>query len=123
MLICDRCVEVEERLNFIFLHYSTTRRPSDNVSNGLATGVYQVLVKDANNCLSAAQAVTVSQPLAVSFTFGTTPASCFGTSDGTITVTGSGGGGGNQNLEGKGRGYKGRGTREGRGGGGGGRWW
>src|SRR5690349_15959756 len=62
-----------------------------NTFNGLTAGPYQVVVKDANNCLSPAQTVTVAQPLVVSFTAVPSPASCNGASDGSIVVTASGG--------------------------------
>src|SRR5207253_2335630 len=62
-----------------------------NVFNGLAAGAYTVVVKDGNNCLSAAQRVTVREPLVVRFTHGRAAVSCNGGNNGSITVTASGG--------------------------------
>ena len=65
-----------------------------NVFTGLSAGDYQVMVKDGNSCLSAAQTVTVTAPAVVSFAASATPVTCFAGNDGTITVTSAAGGNG-----------------------------
>jgi gliding motility-associated-like protein len=60
---------------------------------GLVAGNYQVVVKDANTCLSSATAVILTQPTSVTFTSSSSnPTSCAAT-DGSITVTPAGGSG------------------------------
>jgi large repetitive protein len=69
--------------------YQTT-----NVFTGLLAGTYQMRVKDQNNCASAASSISITQPLAITFT-NTTNANptCFGVLDGSITINGASGGG------------------------------
>ncbi len=58
---------------------------------GLAAGSYQVSIDDGT-CRTATQSVSVGSPSALSITdFTTTPASCNGSTDGTITITVGGG--------------------------------
>ena len=64
---------------------------SGNVFTGLVAGTYQVIVKDASNCVSNTSNVVVSQPSAVTFTSSRTNVSCNSGSNGSITVTGAGG--------------------------------
>ena len=60
--------------------------------NSLTAAGYNVIVRDANNCTSAATLVTITQPAsALSFTTSQSNVTCFGGSDGSITVTASGG--------------------------------
>jgi gliding motility-associated-like protein len=60
--------------------------------SGLTAGSYNVRVRDANGCLSAATVVNVTQPAApVSFTFGSVGVLCFGDANGSITVNATGG--------------------------------
>ncbi|MBK7181762.1 MAG: gliding motility-associated C-terminal domain-containing protein [Bacteroidetes bacterium] len=59
-------------------------------ASGLAPASYTVTVTDGNGCIATANAV-ITQPAIITQTFGMTPVSCFGGSDGTITVTPNGG--------------------------------
>jgi hypothetical protein len=67
---------------------------SSNVFNGLSSGTYYILVKDANNCFSPVQYVTIAQTSSMSVTAVKTDVSCHGGNDGSITLTASGAGGG-----------------------------
>lgn len=65
---------------------------ASNVFTGIPAGNYTITVKDSNGCDDTAT-VTVNQPAVLSVsTPETTPVSCNGGSDGTITVTGVTGG-------------------------------
>jgi hypothetical protein len=66
---------------------------ASNTFSSLVAGTYQVVVKDGNACLSSATAITLGQPVAVTFTDVKTDATCSGATDGTIVVTASGGSG------------------------------
>ncbi|MEW6470233.1 MAG: T9SS type A sorting domain-containing protein [Bacteroidota bacterium] len=59
-------------------------------ASGLAAGTYTCTVTDANGC-TLAQAVTITQPPAMSATSSQVNASCNGSSDGSATVTPNGG--------------------------------
>jgi Bacterial Ig-like domain (group 3)/SprB repeat len=59
---------------------------------GLAAGSHAVVVKDASGCTTS-ESIGVSQPTAVSFTYGTTNITCNGGSDGSILFTNAGGSG------------------------------
>lgn len=62
-----------------------------NSVSGLSAGTYTLTVHDAHSCI-VQDSVVITQPAApVSMTFSTTPASCYGTSNGSGTVTGAGG--------------------------------
>lgn len=62
-----------------------------NVVSGLTAGTYTLTITDDNGCVGQNTA-TITQPIApVSATTSSTPASCFGASDGSATVTGAGG--------------------------------
>jgi hypothetical protein len=78
------------------LQYSIDNGTSYQVSNsftGLTSGTYDVRIKDANNCESVAQSVTINSPAsAVSFNTAKVDVSCFGGNTGSITVTGVTGG-------------------------------
>lgn len=67
----------------------TTFSPSSPMT-GLCAGAYNVVVRDANNCL-ATSLVTITQPTAVSATFVNTSPICPGQCNGTSAVTASGG--------------------------------
>ncbi len=58
----------------------------------LIAGPYNIVVRDANLCVSAATLVTINQP-ASALSFGTTQVdvTCFGGNDGSINVTAAGG--------------------------------
>ncbi len=62
-----------------------------NVFNGLTAGSYQVVVKDANNCTTAAQGVSLTQPQTLSFSTSKTDPTCNGASNGSLSVNASGG--------------------------------
>ena len=64
---------------------------ASNVFNGLAVGTYDVLVKDANNCVTSATTVTISGPTPVTFTTAQVHVLCNGDASGSITVTAGGG--------------------------------
>ncbi|MBL0138101.1 MAG: CotH kinase family protein [Bacteroidetes bacterium] len=59
-------------------------------ATGLSAGTYVITATDMNGC-SSLQQITITQPTAISLTMQTTPATCFGTSTGTISVLASGG--------------------------------
>ncbi|MFM7328496.1 MAG: hypothetical protein ACKO3B_07165, partial [Bacteroidota bacterium] len=60
--------------------------------SALAAATYQVKAKDTKGCTSAASAVTITQPAALSLsTASTNVLTCVPGKDGTITATGSGG--------------------------------
>jgi large repetitive protein len=63
---------------------------------GIGAGSYTLIVRDANGCHSATQALNITAPAAVAFTYSTTNPTCFGGANGSITVTPSGGAGGYQ---------------------------
>ncbi|MBK8566730.1 MAG: gliding motility-associated C-terminal domain-containing protein [Saprospiraceae bacterium] len=62
----------------------------DSIFVGLAAGVYQAVVQDANQC-SASQTVTVGQPTAISASLSQTDGGCTGSS-GSVTVGSTSGG-------------------------------
>jgi gliding motility-associated-like protein len=63
---------------------------TSNVFTGLAAGSYTVTVTDAIGC-TGSTTINVTQGAGVNATFATTPTSCSGASNGTITVTPIGG--------------------------------
>ena len=65
---------------------------TSNIFNGLFAGTYQIVVKDANNCVTPAQTVTITQPASLpSFTYTSVNILCNGANTGSITVTATGG--------------------------------
>jgi Immunoglobulin domain/SprB repeat/Ig-like domain CHU_C associated/Secretion system C-terminal sorting domain len=68
----------------------TTWQSSSDFTN-LPSGTYNLLVKDANNCISNAIATTLTEPSAISFSTAKTNETCNDANNGTITVTASGG--------------------------------
>ena len=70
---------------------------SSNVFTGLGAGTYQIVVRDANLCTSAATPVTITAPAAVVITdavktlYNGADLSCATATDGVITVTATGG--------------------------------
>ena len=68
----------------------TTWQTSGSFPN-LSAGLYLVMVKDANGCTFAMK-VSIMQPQAISFVVASTPATCHGDNDGTITVSSAIGG-------------------------------
>lgn len=60
------------------------------IATGLVAGTYTVSVTDGNGCLGTTTAI-VTQPAALTTTTSSTPASCNGSSDGTVTATPAGG--------------------------------
>lgn len=80
--------------------YSYNWNPSvttTNVASGLPSGLYQVTVTDATNCTAMAT-VQLTQPTAVTINPSTTPVSCFGDVNGTLTAVASGGTGSTYNY-------------------------
>ncbi|MBL0048064.1 MAG: gliding motility-associated C-terminal domain-containing protein [Bacteroidetes bacterium] len=60
-----------------------------NLFTGLAPALYNITVKDANNCL-VTTSISITEPTAIALSSTTTLASC-GNADGSITITASGG--------------------------------
>lgn len=60
-------------------------------ATGLASGTYDVTVTDANGCTQTAQAIINNNGAPNLSVTATTDATCFGSSDGSITVTATGG--------------------------------
>ena len=58
-----------------------------NTFTGLRAGKYRVSILDANGCAGITSQVTITQPVAVTGTASSTPATCFGGASGSITVT------------------------------------
>jgi hypothetical protein len=63
---------------------------SSNVFNGLAAGTYTINVTDAVGC-TGSTTITIIQGTGVTAAIATTPTSCSGVNNGTITVTPGGG--------------------------------
>ena len=61
-----------------------------STATGLAPGIYNVTVTDGYGCVGTTS-VTITEPTQLSFSFVTTPVSCFGGSNGTATINPSGG--------------------------------
>ena len=59
-------------------------------ATGLAPGNYNVTVTDGYGCIGITSA-TITEPTQLSFSFTTTPVSCFGGTNGTATINPSGG--------------------------------
>ncbi|HUW06743.1 MAG TPA: gliding motility-associated C-terminal domain-containing protein [Williamwhitmania sp.] len=68
----------------------TTYQATGNFTN-LAAGTYQVMVKDASDCLKTGSLLDVTQPAQVTFTFTTQDLTCNGSANGEIHFTASGG--------------------------------
>jgi gliding motility-associated-like protein len=58
-----------------------------NVISGLPAGTYTITVTDTTTLCTTNTTVTLGAPTPVTFTLASTPVSCFGGNDGTITVT------------------------------------
>ena len=58
-----------------------------NVISGLPSGSYTITVTDTTTLCTTATTVTLGAPTPVTFSLGSTPVSCFGGNNGTITVT------------------------------------
>ncbi|NMM49184.1 fibronectin type III domain-containing protein [Marinigracilibium pacificum] len=66
---------------------------SSNSFTGLATGNYDIQVRDSNGCLSAISNVVIAEPAELLIgSIDKTDATCNGVADGTITITGVSGG-------------------------------
>jgi photosystem II stability/assembly factor-like uncharacterized protein len=66
--------------------YQTT-----NIFNNLIVGNYNIVIKDANKCVSNSQVVSISQPPIVSFSTTQSDVTCNGGNNGIITITPNGG--------------------------------
>ena len=84
--------EINFTVNGGTLPYAYLWSTGDNVANiyNLTAGSYSCIVTDDNGC-SLVELISITQPDAISITGVTTPADCFGYSNGTIDVTVSGG--------------------------------
>ena len=74
------------------LQYSINAGPpqTSNIFSGLAAGSYTISVTDAIGCTGSTN-ITITQGSGITATFTTTPTSCSGANNGTITVTPGGG--------------------------------
>jgi hypothetical protein len=64
---------------------------SPQTYTGLAAGAHSVTVQDSGGCTKTSNTVTITNPTPISASETTTPASCNGGSDGTVTVNVGGG--------------------------------
>ena len=91
--VCDGQVQVTASGGTAPYQYSSNNGVTYALANpmtGLCAGVVNVVVKDANGCLTNSD-VIITQPAPVAATFTSTNPICNGSCDGTITVTASGG--------------------------------
>ncbi|NJM78688.1 MAG: T9SS type A sorting domain-containing protein [Flavobacterium sp.] len=65
---------------------------NQQILSNRAAGVYSLVVRDANNA-TATTSITLTQPNELAGTFASTPVSCGGNSDGSITINPTGGSG------------------------------
>jgi hypothetical protein len=74
------------------IQYSLNGAPpqTSNIFTGLAAGTYTINVTDAIGC-TGSTTITITQGTGVTATIATTPTSCSGANNGTITVTPGGG--------------------------------
>lgn len=68
----------------------TTWQSSNSFLNLIANS-YDIKVKDANNCITASQTITITQPQVLAFSTSQTNVLCNGGNSGSITVTATGG--------------------------------
>lgn len=73
-----------------FTYNWTPGNVSGNTISNLGTGTYTVTVHDANNC-SATATASIVQPSPFTITITTTPATCFGGTDGSLSANVIGG--------------------------------
>ncbi len=69
----------------------TTFVSNGGIFDALPAATYSVVVRDAQGCTTAAAAVTVDEPPALTLAATTTDATCHGATDATVTLTASGG--------------------------------
>ena len=60
-------------------------------ANGLSAITYSCTIADVNGCVFVINSIVITEPLALSVNSSSTPVSCFGGSDGSVTLTISGG--------------------------------
>ncbi|MCB0403000.1 MAG: gliding motility-associated C-terminal domain-containing protein [Flavobacteriales bacterium] len=72
------------------INNGATFSPS-NTFTGLSTGVYTVVVKDANGCTANGGVFNINEPTAISIPNVITDASCYGFNDGQIVIAPQGG--------------------------------
>jgi gliding motility-associated-like protein len=70
--------------------WSDANAQTTATATGLQAGTYYVTVTDLNGCTTV-DSVTINEPTALTGVTNGTPASCFGSLDGTVSVTPSGG--------------------------------
>ncbi len=90
--LCNGTITVTAAGGVSPYQYSLNGGPyqASNVFNGLCSGVYNITIRDANNC-TVVVSRTISQPAALVLNVSsTTPATC-GLNNGAVTVSGSGG--------------------------------
>lgn len=64
---------------------------SSNMFSNLIPAIYNIIVRDANNCISSSQNRTITQPTILTFSATQSNISCSGSNNGSITVSASGG--------------------------------
>ena len=64
---------------------------SSNIFSSLSATTYSIIVKDTNNCITAAQNVTVTEPNVLSFSATQSNVTCNGGNNGSITISATGG--------------------------------
>lgn len=80
---------VATNYNFLWSGPNGFTSTTQNLAN-LSAGVYELTVTDDNNC-AAVLSVTLTQSPEIIISYNTTPISCYGANDATLTVTLSGG--------------------------------
>ncbi len=63
---------------------------TNSTANNLTAGIYTVTITDDNGCQNQNN-ITINEPTPVSVTTSSTPASCFGISDGSVSANATGG--------------------------------
>ena len=76
---------------FLYSDNNGSTYHSSNQFNGLAAGIYPVLVKDANGCVTPVQNVSITQPSAITTSIAQTNVSCYAGNNGRATITARGG--------------------------------
>ncbi len=75
---------------FTYTLTAPTQTNTTGAFTGLPAGTYNMTIRDNSGCTATAS-VTLTQPTPVSLTVTALPASCFGSSTGTVSASGSGG--------------------------------
>jgi subtilisin-like proprotein convertase family protein len=65
--------------------------PFEAIDTNLSSGMYSLLVEDANGCQALINNIEIFEPQQLGFTVSSTPTSCFDVNDGTATIYPTGG--------------------------------